>query len=331
MAETQGWNFDDLARASTRDAFGRALVEVGRKDERVVLISADAMGSCRATNFSLEFPHRAFNFGIAEQQAVSAAAGLATCGFVPFVTTITAMLVMRSCEQVRTDIAYPRLNVKLVGISAGLSMGPGGTTHHATEDIAIMRSFANMTVLVPADAVETERAIKAAAEFEGPVYVRLGRSEDPIVYRVSTEAAPAFEVEHTRFRIGRAITLRDGSDVTLIGTGRMVAECLKAAATLETQGVSARVLDFHTIKPLDEEAVVRAASETTGIVTVEEHNVVGGLGEAVSGVVASHRPCRVVRLGVPDVFCAIGSPDELLELYGLTGDKIASAALSLLR
>ncbi len=309
----------DLGRASTRDAFGRALLDVGRKDERIVLLAADCMGSCRATNFADEFPHRAFNFGIAEQQLMSAAAGFATCGFVPFVATFAMLISMRACEQVRTDIAYPRLNVKLIGTSGGVSMGAGGTTHHATEDIAILRSFPNMTVVVPADALETEKAIKAAVKHDGPVYLRLGRGDEPVIYDNEPD-----------FCLGRAVTLREGTDVTLIGTGRMVSECLRAAESLDTQGISARVINMHTIKPLDEDVIEKAAAETRGIVTAEEHNVVGGLGEAVAAAAASRRPCRVLKVGFPDTFCAVGTQEELFDLHGLTPGNIAAAALQLM-
>jgi len=255
----------EFSKESSRDAYGRALVRLGGENRNIVALTADLMHSVKIEEFKKQFPERFFNFGVAEQNMMGAAAGMATCGKIPFVSTFACFASMRACEQVRTDIAYPRLNVKIVVTHAGLSIGAGGTTHHATEDIGIMRSIANMTVIVPADAIETEKAVRAAAEYEGPVYIRLGRNPDPVIY-----------AQDYKYEIGKAVLLKEGKHVTIIATGRMVAESLIAANKLEEEGIEAGVINVHTIKPLDKEAVVEAANNTELIVTVEEHNIMGG-------------------------------------------------------
>lgn len=310
-----------VAYSSMRTVYGQTLRELGRKNERIVVLAADCMASCKASEFASEFPERAFNFGIAEQQMISAAAGFATCGYIPFAHTFAMLASMRTCEQVRTDIAYPNLNVKIVGTSGGVVLGPSGPTHHALEDIGIMRLFPNMTVVVPSDPVETEFAVKSILEHEGPVYLRLGRDDEPVFNE---------EPYAHLFAIGKAITLREGKDVSLIGTGIMVGECLKAARLLAEKGIKARVLNIHTIKPLDEEAVLKAATETRGIVVAEEHNTIGGLGDSVASVVAEHHPTWVRKVGFRDVFPIIGSRSDLFDYYGLTSKKIAEEALEIL-
>lgn len=302
----------EFSKEDTRDAYGRTLVELGRENRNIVALTADLMHSVKTEEFKRQFPQRFFNFGVAEQNMMGAVAGMATCGKIPFVSTFACFASMRACEQVRTDIAYPRLNVKIVVTHAGLSIGAGGTTHHATEDIGIMRSIANMTVIVPADAVETEKAVRAAAEYKGPVYIRLGRNPDPVIYTRDYE-----------YEIGKAVLLREGKHVTIIATGRMVAESLIAADKLEKEGIKAGVINVHTIKPLDKEAIIEGANNTEHIVTVEEHNIMGGLGSAVAELITEQNSCSVKRIGIPDVFSTIGSYDELLARYGLTGGGIA--------
>jgi len=241
---------ENIVEKSTKGAHGEAIIEIGKQNKNVVVLTADLMHSTNVEGFKKQFPERFFNFGMAEQNMMGAAAGLATCGKIPFVSTFTCFASMRSCEQIRTDIAYPRLNVKIVVTHAGISMGAGGTTHHAIEDIAIMRSIANMTVIVPSDAVETKKAIEAATKYPGPVYIRLGRDPDPIVNSQKYEC-----------KIGKASILREGKDVIIIAAGRMVAESLEAALQLERDAIKVGVINMHTIKPIDKEVTIEAAKK----------------------------------------------------------------------
>jgi transketolase len=308
--------FGDLG---TRDAYGVALREVGRLFPDVYVLTADCTGSVRARLFAEEFPERTINFGIAEANMMGAAAGLALEGKVPFVTGFAMLMSMRACEQVRTDIAYPNLNVKIVGTHGGLSIGDGGSTHHAYEDIAILRSMANMTVIVPADGPETAKATHAIAEMMGPTYMRLGRDLEVTVCDFDYE-----------FQVGRALHMREGGDVTLMACGSVVCVAMEAAALLAEQGVSARVINMHTIKPIDREAIVAAALETAGIVTVEEHSIFGGLGAAVCEAVCAECPTHVRRIGIPDVYAGTGSTEQLREKLGITPVAVAGAAESIL-
>jgi transketolase len=309
-------NLDPDVQTSTRDAFGEAILKVGRQNPKVVAASADLRGAVRLSEFDKECPGRFYNFGCAEQTMIGAAAGMATCGLIPFVTTFGCFASMRACEQVRTDLAYPRLNVKVVGTHGGLMQGAQGTTHHATEDLGIMRSFANMTVVVPADGVEVEHAVRAAAEFEGPLYLRIGRAGEPVVY---------LETDYG-FEIGKGVLLRRGEDGTIIATGRMVQEALVAAHQLAQEGVQIRVINIHTIKPLDVEIIARAAQETGLIVTAEDHNVIGGLGSGVAEVVAGvGAGVKVVRIGLPDIYAAVGAAEDLFEKYGMTSAGMIEA------
>jgi len=297
-----------------RGAFGSALAIHGEKYPGLVLLGADAIDSTRAIHFADKFPDRSFNFGIAEQEMIAAAAGFALCGKIPLIATFGFLISLRGCEQVRTDICYPNLNVKLVGTHTGLTMGPGGTTHHSTEDIAIMRSFANMTVIAPADPFEMIKALDAAIAHHGPVYLRAGRGPTPTIFS-----------EEMEFTIGRAHQLRNGQNLTIIAYGSMVAAALKAADILSSESISARVLNMSTIKPLDEKAVISAARETGGIVTAEEHNVIGGLGEAVAGLTSRVHPVPVQMIGINDMYCGIGPEDGLRRKHGLTAESIADA------
>ena len=304
---------ENIVEKSTREAYGEVIVEIGKQNKNVVVLTADLMHSTNIEGFKKQFPERFFNFGMAEQNMMGAAAGLATCGKIPFVSTFACFASMRSCEQIRTDIAYPRLNVKIVVTHAGISMGAGGTTHHAIEDVAFMRSIANMLVIVPSDAVETKKAIKAATKYLGPVYIRLGRDADPII-----------NPQNYEYEIGKASILREGKDVIIIAMGRMVAESLDAAAQLKENGIEVGVINMHTIKPIDKEVIIKAAKKTKLIVTVEEHNIIGGLGSAVTEVIAEkQRSCCVKRIGIPDIFVTIGSYKDLLSKYKLNGKGIA--------
>jgi transketolase len=311
-----------LDDVTASDAVCQVLCEMAERDSSLWVLTADVMRTTKTQPFAKAFPDRFLNVGIAEQCMVGIAAGLATCGKVPIATAFAAMLSMRACEQIRTDLAYANLNVKIIASAAGFAAGYAGPTHHATEDIAILRAMANMTVIVPCDARETREAVRAALGWPGPVYIRIGgRGNDYTVY-----------AETLDYQIGRAVVVRDGTDVTFISCGRTVAECVVASELLQREGIQARVLDMHTVKPIDVMAVQRAASQTRMVFTVEDHNVVGGLGGAVAEVMAelkSSAPLK--RLGIPDTYAVIGSTDALLDRYGLTGPRLADTVMGSLR
>lgn len=302
-----------------RDAFADALEEIATHDRRICAVVNDSVGSSNVANFGRRFPDRLINVGIAEQTMVGLAAGLANSGKIPFVCAASCFLTARALEQIKADVAYSDANVKLAGMSPGMAYGELGPTHHSIEDLAWMRAIANMIVLVPADPIETDQAVRAAAAHRGPVFLRIGRTPVPMVHD-----------EQYRFAIGRAARLRDGEDVTLIANGTMVSRALEAAELLAIQGVQARVLNMSTVRPLDTEAVL-AAAETGGIVTIEEHTIYGGLGSAVAEVVVTNRPVPMRILGVPGVFAPTGSATWLLEHFGLTAQGICAAALELVR
>lgn len=308
-------------KIATREAYGAALVELGRKNPDVVVLDADLAKSTKTAGFGKEFPARFFDMGIAEQNMIGTAAGLAAAGKVPFASSFAVFATGRVYDQVRNSIAYPRLNVKIAATHAGITVGEDGASHQMVEDIALMRALPNMTVFVPADAVETRAAVMAAAEMDGPVYIRLGRSGVPVLH----------DENNFKFEPGRAVTLRDGSDVTVVACGIMAAAALEAAEQLAGEGVSVRVLDVHTIKPLDVQAVVDAAKATGAVVTAEEHNIIGGLGSAVTEALAENHPVPVRRVGVQDTFGESGKPAELLEKYGLTPANIIQAVRTVSR
>lgn len=284
-----------VSTQSNRTIYGKTLAELGARDARIVVLDADVPKSTNTYQFRDRFPERFFNVGVAEQNEMCIAAGLATAGKIPFVSTFATFASMRACDQIRQSIAYPHLNVKIVATNAGIENNGDGATHQAIEDMAILRAFPNMTVLCPSDPVTTRLAVIRAYEYDGPVYMRLGRYENPVLHAQST-----------RFEIGRAITLCDGNDVAIVACGRMVEEALKAVQELSAQGIMARVLDCHTIKPIDREAILKAARETKGIVTAEDHSIIGGLGGAVCEVLAEEHPAIVKRVGVRDTFAGSG-------------------------
>ena len=300
---------------ATREAYGEALKEIGGKNEQIVVLDADLSKSTKTNVFAKAYPQRFFNVGIAEQNLVGTAAGLAASGKTPFVSTFAMFAAGRAFEQIRNSVCYPKLNVKVAATHAGLTVGEDGASHQAIEDVSLMRSLPNMTVLVPADEEETRQAIAWAAEYQGPVYIRLGRMS---VDNVSPEGyvfAPA-----------KAAILTEGNDVALIANGVMVTAALEAAKTLAAEGIQARVINMASVKPLDEAAVVSAAKETGAIVTCEEHSIIGGLGSAVAEVLAEQAPAPLERVGVKDTFGESGKPKELLAKYGLTADDVAAAA-----
>lgn len=307
---------------STRTAYSDALLELGRENDKVVVLDADLSESTMTCKFAEKYPGKFFNMGIAEQSMMGTAAGLATCGMIPVCSTFSVFASLRSGEQIRTSVAYPRLNVKIVTTHSGLSIGTAGATHFCEEDLAIMRAIPNMTVIAPADYLETMQAVKAAVEMDGPVYIRLGRGDAPVLY-----------ADLDDYRIGRAITYREGSDVTIAATGVMLQRAVAAAEALEQQGVSCRILDIHTIKPLDKEAVEKAARETRAIITLEEHNVFGGLGSAVAETVAAMpgEKAIVKILGIPDVFGGVASAELLWDSYHMDAAGICNTALEFIR
>lgn len=309
-----------MASTASRVAAGQALLEVAQGNPNIWALTSDVLNSTGLLPFSECLPNRFINVGIAEQTMMGVAAGLATCGKIPFAATFAFLASMRACEQVRSGIAYPNLNVKIYATHSGVALATGGTTHHATEDLAIMRSFANMTILVPADVHETRKVIHAAAAWPGPVYIRLRRGNSPIVYS-----------EELDYQVGKANLLREGDDVTLIACGRTVPECVMAAELLARQGISTRVLDMHTVKPIDAAAIEEAATQTRRLVTVEDHNIIGGLGSAVAEVVAGlGTPTPVMRLGIRDTYAGIGPEMDLMAKHGITAPKIADQVLNLL-
>jgi transketolase len=300
---------------SMRKAYGRALVELGKARSDVVVLSADVSNSDHSYMFEEVFPDRFFNVGIAEQCLVDVAVGLAYSGLIPFANTFAFLFATRALEMVRTHICYGEANVKLMGAYAGLSDSFDGPTHHSVTDIAIMRSLPNMTVVVPGDPVALTKLLPQVAEWPGPVFFRLNRNEVPVLFDDSYNP-----------EIGRAITLRPGDDVTLICAGLMVSRCLEAAEALAGEGVEARVLEAHTIKPLDTDSVLQAARETGALVTVEEHSVIGGLGGAVAEAVTDVYPVPVKRVGLADRFAETGPYFEMLDRYGMSVEDIAAAA-----
>ncbi len=306
---------------SSRDAYGKVLVELGEQDNRIVAVTADVPVSTRLTAFQKRWPRRFFNFGIAEQNMMGAAAGLARENKIPFVSVYAIFAALRATEQVRTDIAYPNLPVRICVSHSGISLGQAGPTHHSIEDISIFRSMANMTVIVPADSTSAAMAVKATREINGPVYLRLSRAVEPTVY-----------VEMGSWKVGQARWLRSGTDITLIACGASVGMSLAAAEILSSQGIAAGVLDMATVKPIDSKAIAAAAENSKAILTVEEHSIIGGLGSAVAEVIADlNLSIPFKRLGIPDIYTLAGSYSELQGYYSLDGKGIAKKVWEFLK
>ncbi|WP_276798110.1 transketolase family protein [Fusobacterium gonidiaformans] len=300
-------------KKSTRQAYGEALVELGQQNKNIVVLDADLSKSTKTDLFKKAFPDRHINVGIAEADLIGTAAGFATCGKIPFASSFAMFAAGRAFEQIRNTVAYPKLNVKIAPSHAGVSVGEDGGSHQSVEDMAIMRSIPGMVVLCPCDAVETKKMIFAAAEYEGPVYIRMGRLD------VETVLEDNYE-----FQIGLANTLREGTDVSIVSCGLMTQEALKAADILEEEGISVRVINSGSVKPLDGETILKAAQETKFIVTAEEHSVIGGLGAAVSEFLSETHPTLVKKVGIYDAFGQSGKGQELLEKYELTADKLVA-------
>ena len=308
-----------MANIATRDAYGEALAELGAINDKVVVLDADLSKSTKTNDFKKVYPERFFNLGIAEQNLLGTAAGFAAAGKIPFASSFAVFAVGRAYDQIRNSIAYPNLNVKIAATHAGLTVGEDGGSHQMLEDIALMRAVPNMTVIVPADGVETKQVVMAAAEHQGPVYIRLGRPKVPVLLG-----------DDYKFEIGKGVVLKEGTDVTLIGTGIMVSKAMEAAELLAADGISAAVVNISTIKPLDNALITEMAQKTGAVVTAEEHNIYGGLGSAVAEVLVENCPVPMARVGVEDKFGESGLPDELLDKYGLTAAKIAAKAKAII-
>ncbi|HBO45601.1 MAG TPA: transketolase [Planctomycetaceae bacterium] len=307
--------FAGVERIPTRNAYGQALVELGRVDPRVVVFEADISKSTQTYRFAEAFPDRFFNVGVAEQNMMAAAAGAATCGNIAFVSTYAVFGSMRACEQLRTSVAYPKLNVNVAVSHAGLTAYDDGVTHQAVEDMGIVRTIPNMTVVQPCDGPSTRKTVLAAVEIDGPVYIRLTRIGMPTIYPADFD-----------FEIGRAIRLREGKDVTIVAVGDMVCQALLAADELAAEGIEADVLDMHTIKPLDETALLESAAKTRAVVTAEDHNILNGLGSAVAETLGETLPTPMRRIGLRDTFGESGGYEELLKHFGLSAWHVANAA-----
>ena len=304
-----------MSKQATRDAYGLALVELGKENENVVVLDADLSKSTKTCNFKEAYPERFFNMGIAEQNLLGTAAGLAASGKIPFASSFAVFAVGRAYDQIRNSIAYPKLNVKIAATHAGITVGEDGGSHQMIEDIALMRALPNMTVIVPADGVETRAAILAAAEYKGPVYIRLGRSKVETIFD-----------ENYKFRLGKGVVVKECTDVTLVACGIMVEVAMRAAEMLAEDNISAAVVNISTIKPIDTALISKMAEQTGAVVTCEEHNIIGGLASAVAEVLVEKCPVPMERVGVEDKFGQSGQPDELLKAYGLTAENIAEKA-----
>ncbi|WP_019907268.1 transketolase family protein [Thermoanaerobacter indiensis] len=305
---------------ATREAYGKALVELGAKNKDVVVLDADLSKSTKTADFQKVYPDRFFNMGISEQDMMVTAAGLATCGKIPFASTFAIFATGRAYEQVRNSIGYPHLNVKIAATHAGITVGEDGATHQSIEDISLMRGIPGMVVINPADAEETRKAIFAAAEHYGPVYIRLGRM-----------AVPDIHDQNYKFELGKGEVIREGKNVAIIATGIMVAIAIEAADKLKEEGIEATVVNIHTIKPIDKDLIVEVAKKTGKVITAEEHNIIGGLGSAVAEVLSEEYPVKIKRIGIKDQFGKSGSPKELLKYYGLTAEDIVKNSKAILK
>mgnify|MGYP001606468024 FL=1 len=323
MLNKKAFLIEDLSKAEkvpTRDGYGKGLVDAGEKDERVVVLCADLAESTRSHWFKEKFPDRYIELGVAEQNMATVASGLANYGKIPFISSYAVFSPGRNNEQIRTTVSLSKLPVKICGAHAGVSVGPDGATHQALEDIALMRVQPNMTVLVPCDAVEARKATLAAAFCDSPVYIRFGREKSPI-----------FTTEKTPFEIGKAIVLREGKDVTIVGCGILLYNVLVAAEELSKEGINVEVINSHTIKPLDAETILNSVKKTNAVVSVEEHQIMGGLGSAVVETLSQHFPAPQEFIGVRDRFGESGEPDELIEAFGMGVKDIKAAVLKVIK
>ena len=305
-------------KKATRQSYGEALEKLGEENNNIVVLDADLAGATKTNIFAKKFPERFFDMGIAEANMMGVAAGMSTCGKIPYVSTFAAFAAGRAYDQIRSSICYPKLNVKICATHSGITVGEDGATHQMIEDISLMRTLPNMTVMSVCDDTETKWAVKEISKLNGPVYLRLARLATPIIYE-----------ENQKFEIEKAIQIGDGTDATIFATGVTVAEAIKAKEILANRGINIRVVDVHTIKPIDKEMIVKSAKETKRLISVEDHNIIGGLGSAISEVLTDEYPCKLVRLGINDVFGKSGNAVELMEYFGLTSEKIVQSVIDI--
>ena len=305
---------DETRKIATRQSYGEALAELGEKNENVVVFDSDLSGATKTSIFAKEFPERFFDMGIAEQDMMSTAAGMSTFGKIPYASTFAVFAAGRAYDQIRNSICYPKMNVKICATHTGVTVGEDGATHQMLEDLGLMRGLPNMTVLCTSDDTETRWAVEEISKIQGPVYVRLCRLATPVIYD-----------ENQKFEIGKAIQIGEGTDATIFATGVVVSEAIKAKEELEKQGINIRVVDVHTIKPIDKEMIVKCAKETKKLISIEDHSIINGLGTAIADVLTEEYPCKLIKLGVKDEFGRSGKATELLEHYGLTAKHIVEA------
>lgn len=302
---------NEQIKIATRQSYGEALVELGKENKDIVVLDADLSSATKTELFAKQFPERFFDMGIAEQDMLSTAAGFATCGKIPYVSSFAVFAAGRAYDQIRNSICYPNLNVKICATHSGITVGEDGATHQMLEDIAMMRTLPNMTVISTCDATQTKWAVKEIAKRKGPVYLRLSRYATPVLYE-----------ENQTFEIGKALQIGEGTKASIIATGDVVCEAIKAKEKLEKQGILVRVIDMHTIKPIDQEMIIKCAKETEKIITIEDHNIMGGLGSSVCEVLAENYPCKVVRMGIKDTFGKSGKAEELMKYFNITAEDI---------
>ena len=298
-------------KVATRKSYGEALEQLGKENPNVVVLDAYLAGATKTDMFAKQFPDRFFDMGIAEANMMATAAGFATCGKIPYASTFAVFAAGRAYDQIRNSICYPKLNVKICATHCGVTVGEDGATHQMIEDLSLMRTLPNMTVMSTSDDTQTKWAIKEIAKIQGPVYLRLARMETPILYD-----------ENTKFEIGKAIQIGEGTDGTVFATGITVSEAIKAQEILKQEGINIRVVDMHTIKPIDKEIIIKSAKETKKLISIEDHNIIGGLGSAISEVLTEEYPTKLIRLGIKDVFGKSGKAEELIKYFGITADNI---------
>lgn len=302
---------DENIKKATRQSYGEALLELGKENENIVVFDADLSTATKTNLFAKEFPNRFFDMGIAEQNMISTAAGMATCGKIPYASTFAVFAAGRAYDQIRNSVCYPKLNVKICATHAGITVGEDGATHQMIEDISLMRTLPNMTVISTSDDAQTKWAVKEISKINGPVYLRLSRLATPVIYD-----------ENQKFEIGKAVQIGDGTDATIFATGVTVSEAIKAQGILKEKGINVRVVDVHTIKPIDKEMIVKCAKETKKLISIEDHNIIGGLGSAISEVLTDECPTKLIRLGIKDIFGKSGKAIELMKYFGITAEDL---------
>lgn len=302
---------DENIKKATRQSYGEALLELGKENEQIVVFDADLASATKTNLFGKEFPNRFFDMGIAEQNMISTAAGMATCGKIPYASTFAVFAAGRAYDQIRNSVCYPKLNVKICATHAGITVGEDGATHQMIEDISLMRTLPNMTVISTSDDIQTKWAVKEINKINGPVYLRLSRLATPVIYD-----------ENQKFEIGKAVQIGEGTDATIFATGVTVSEALKAQEELKMKGIDVRVVDVHTIKPIDRDIIVKCAKETKRLISIEDHNIIGGLGSAISEVLTDEYPVKLTRLGINDTFGKSGKATELMKYFGITDEDL---------